>query len=90
MTLYEDKYLFGEKVRWKGFDPEGDLSKTGDGYDRASRVPFFIPQKSLKGLQIHKLFSKGVQKSRKSNIFLSKGHNFRKFRPKKLKINQSW
>ena len=70
MTLYEDKYLFGEKVRWKGFDPEGDLSKTGDGYDRASRVPFFIPQKSLKGLQIHKLFSKG-SKNQENRIFSS-------------------
>ena len=33
----------------------GHLDKTGDGYVRAIRVLFFIPQKSLKELEIHKL-----------------------------------
>ena len=60
----------------------GYLGKTGDGYVRAIRVPFFIPQKSLKGLEIHKWVSERVPKSRKSKISFSKGHNFRKFWPK--------
>ena len=37
------------------------LGKTGDGYVQAIRVPFFITQKSLKGVQIHKLVLKGSQ-----------------------------
>ena len=54
----------------------------GTEYVRAIRVPFFIPQKSLKGVQIHKLISERVPKLRKSKVFLSKAHDFQKFRPK--------
>jgi len=57
----------------------GYLGKIGAGYVRAIRVPFFDPQKSLKGVQIQKLVSERVPKSRKSKISLSKGHDFQKF-----------
>ena len=33
------------------------IGKIDDGYVRTIRVPFFIPQKSLKGVQIHRLVS---------------------------------
>ena len=43
------------------------------------RVTFFIPQKSHKGVQIHKLVSERVPKSRETKISLSQSHNFQKF-----------
>ena len=53
------------------YTPGGEyLHKTGDGYVRAIKVPFFIPQKSLKGVQNHKLVSERGPKSISS---LSKG-----------------
>jgi len=60
----------------------GYLGKRAAGYVRAIRVPFFILQKSLKGVQIHDLVSERVPKSQKSKVSLSKGHDFQKFRPK--------
>ena len=53
----------------------------GAVYVRVKRVPLFLPQKSLKRVQIRKLVSERVPKSRKSKIPLSKGPDFQKFRP---------
>ena len=69
----------------------GHLDKTGDGYVRAIRVLFFIPQKSLKGFEIHKLVSERVPKSRKSKIVLLKGSQFSKILSKiRWKSSQIW
>ena len=65
------------------------LGKMGTGYVRAIWVPFFIHQKSLKGIQIHKLVSERVPKLQKSKVFLSKGTISRNFDQNLVKINQN-
>ena len=75
--------LWTFRMFWNGwFLKFSNLGKMGTGYVRAVRVPFFMPQKSLKGVQIHKLVSETVPKLQKSKVSLSKGHDFQKFWPK--------
>ena len=79
---YSDGYLIFQPLkllvimnRTEWLEPGGHfIGKTGDGYIRAITVPFFIPQKSLKGLQIHRLVPQRVLKSLKSRISLKGSH----------------
>ena len=52
MRSFTDENAHGKKYLKLVRIPEGYLGKIGDGYVRAIRVPFSIPQKSLKGLEI--------------------------------------
>ena len=58
----------------------GHLGKMGTGYGRAIRVPFFLPWKSLKGLQIYSLVSE----------IGSKNHENKKFPSQRVTISRNF
>ena len=57
----------------------GALRQNGYRVYASHKGTFFIPQKSLKGLQIHNLVSDRIPKLRKSKVAFSKGNDFQKF-----------